>query len=98
MRYKVLSPKEITVKREEHGGGCQKGQKSTKSGEGSWQRVQGMCRGGGIWGRKIPAGLALRLADILSTDRSLGWNLAWSRNRRRGEMVSDIPDGKKKKK
>lgn len=51
--------------------------------------------GGGIWGRKIPAGLALLFADILSTDRSLGWNLARSRNRRRWEMVSDVPDGKK---
>lgn len=52
-------------------------------------------RGGGIWGRKIPAGLALHFADILSTDRSLSWNLAWSRNRRRWAMVSDVPDGKK---
>lgn len=43
-------------------------------------------RGGGIWGRKIPAGLALQSADILSTGRALSWNLAWCRNRRRWEM------------
>lgn len=53
-------------------------------------------REGRIWGRKILAGLALHFADILSTDRSLSWNLAWSRNRRRWEMVSEVPNGKKK--
>lgn len=65
-----------------------------RQGAGGW--VWGMCflREGDL-GNKIPAGSALLLSDILSTDRSLRWNLAQSRNRRRWEMVSDVPSGKK---
>lgn len=65
-----------------------------RQGAGGW--VLGMCflREGDL-GNKIPAGSALLLSDILSTDRSLHWNPAQSRNRRRWEMVSDVPGGKK---
>lgn len=44
--------------------------------------VQPLQRGG-VWGRRIPARLALHFTDILSTDQSLSWNLVWSRNRMR---------------